>query len=109
MGGDGSGRPRRRATVEGTGALVLDAAALVRPVREALRRAGLGTIPEGRWLDDLPAGRVAWSRGGEPWAEVEVGLRLGADWGAARLRYDIEHLTCATGPQDQTVALTTTP
>jgi hypothetical protein len=36
-------------------------------------------------------------------------VRLGPDWGAARLRYDIRHLTCATGPQHQTVALTTTP
>jgi hypothetical protein len=109
MGGLGSGRPGRRATVEGTGALELDAAAVVRPALEALRRAAPGfAIPEGRWLD-LPEGRVAWSRDGEPWAAAEVGLRLGPDWGVARLRYDIEHLTCATGPQNQTVALTTTP
>jgi hypothetical protein len=109
MGGLGSGRPGRRATVEGTGALELDASAVVRPALEALRRAAPGfAIPEGRWLD-LPEGRVAWSRDGEPWAAAEVGLRLGPDWGVARLRYDIEHLTCATGPQNQTVALTTTP
>ncbi len=80
MGGLGSGRPGRRATVEGTGALELDASAVVRPALEALRRAAPGfAIPEGRWLD-LPEGRVVWSRGGEPWAEVEVGLRLGPDW-----------------------------
>jgi hypothetical protein len=109
MGGLGSGRPGRRATVEGTGALELDASAVVRPALEALRRAAPGfAIPEGRWLD-LPEGRVAWSRDGEPWAAAEVGLRLGPDWGVARLRYDIGHLTCATGPQNQTVALTTTP
>jgi hypothetical protein len=109
MGGLGSGRPGRRATVEGTGALALDASTVVRPALEALRRAAPGfAIPEGRWLD-LPERRVAWSRDGEPWAAAEVGLRLGPDWGVARLRYDIEHLTCATGPQNQTVALTTTP
>ena len=109
MGGLGSGRPGRRATVEGTAALVLDASAVVRPALEALRRAAPGfAIPEGRWLD-LPEGRVAWSRDGEPWAAAEVGLRLGLNWGVATLRYDIEHLTCATGPQNETVALTTTP
>ena len=105
----GSGRPGRRATVEGTGALVLDAAAVVRPAPAALRRAAPGfAVPEGRWLD-LPEGRVAWRRGGEPRAEVHVGLRLGPDWGAATLRFDIGHLTRRTGAQVQTVALTTTP
>jgi hypothetical protein len=95
--------------VEGTGALVLDAMALVRPAREALRRVVPGfAIPQDRWLD-LPEGRVAWRRGGEPWAEVHVGLRLGPDWGAATLRFDVEHLTRRTGAQTQTVALTTTP
>ena len=108
MGGPGGGRTGRRVTVEGTGALMLDAAAVVRPVRDALRRAGLGAVPEGRWLDDLPEQRVVWSRGGEPWAEVEVRLRLGPDWGAARLRHDIRHVTRPTGPQHQTVALTAT-
>ena len=105
----GSGRPGRRATVEGTGALVLDAMTLVRPAREALRRVVPGfAVPEGRWLD-LSEGRVAWSRGGEPRAEAEVGLRLGPDWGAVHLRFDIQHLSRATGAQTQTVALTTTP
>ena len=48
MGGLGSGRPGRRATVEGTAALVLDAAAVVRAFREALRRgAPGGAVPEG--------------------------------------------------------------
>jgi hypothetical protein len=105
----GSGRPGRRATVEGTGALVLDAAALVRAFREDLRRAAPGfAVPEGRWLD-LPKTQVAWGCGGEPRAEAEVGLRLGRDWGAVHLRFDIQHLTRRTGPQTQTVALTTTP
>ena len=110
MGGLGSGRPGRRATVEGTAALVLDASAVVRAFREALRQAaGPGAaVPEGHWLD-LPERRWLWSRDGEPWAEAEVGLRLGPDWGVATLRYDIEHLTCATGPQNETVALSTTP
>ena len=106
MGGLGSGRPGRRATVEGTAALVLDASAVVRAFREALRQAAGpgGAVPEGRWLD-LPERRWVWSRDGEPWAAAEVGLRLGPDWGAARLRFDIGHLTCATGPQNQTLAL----
>jgi hypothetical protein len=108
MGGLGIGRPGRRATVEGTGALVLDAVAVVRAFPEALRRAGAGAVPEGRWLD-LPERRWVWDRGGGPWAEVGIGLRLGQGWGAARLRYDIRHLTCPTGPQHQTVALTTMP
>ena len=110
MGGLGSGRPGRRATVEGTAALVLDAAAVVRAFREALRQAAGpgGAVPEGCWLD-LPERRWLWSRDGEPWAEAEVGLRLGPDWGVATLRYDIGSLTCATGPQNETVALTTTP
>ena len=109
MGGIGSGRPGRRVTVEGTGALVLDASAVVRAFRDELRRAAPdGAVPAGRWVD-LPERRWAWSRGGEPCAAVEVGLRLGPDWGATRLRYDIRHLTCPTGPQHQTVALTTTP
>jgi hypothetical protein len=109
MGGLGSGRPGRRATVEGTAALELDAAAVVRAFREELRRAAPGgAVPEGRWLD-LPERRWLWSRDGEPWAAAEVGLRLGPDWGVARLRFDIEHLTCPTGPQNQTVALSTSP
>ena len=38
-----------------------------------------------------------------------MGLRLGPDWGAATLRFEIAHLSRATGAQTQTVALTTTP
>ncbi len=95
--------------MEGTGALVLDAMALVRDFRaELLRAAPGGAVPEGRWVD-LPERRWLWRRGGEPWAEAEVGLRLGPDWGVAHLRYDIEHLTRRTGARTQTVVLITTP
>ena len=103
----GSGRPGRRATVEGTGALVLDAEAVLRPVKRALRDHPR-LVAGGRWLD-LPAQRLVWSRAGQPWAEVEATLRIGADWGVVRLRHDFEHLSRPTGPQDYWVVLTTTP
>ena len=95
--------------MEGTGALVLDDAALVRDFRaELLRTAPGGAVPAGRWVD-LPGRRWAWGRGGGPSAAAEVMLRPGPDWGAAHRRFDVAHLTRPTGPRTQTVALTTTP
>jgi hypothetical protein len=77
------------------------------PGGAAARRAGLrhpgGALarPAGGARGLEPGRRALGGGGGRPAAR--------SDWGVARLRYDIEHLTCATGPQNQTVALTTTP
>lgn len=106
MGGLGSGRVAWRPTVESTGALALDVLAVMRPYVRALRGQTLArdvTFPPFPWQ---------WSRHGEPWCEVELTLTVvaGARWASLRLRYDVEHYSAATGPQDYSVALeTTTP
>ena len=91
MGGQGSGRRGWRVTVEGTGALVLDVNEVTRPVKEALRRAGLrgGAVPNGRQAHAEPFG---WSlrRDGEaePWAVVKITLWLGARRGCATTSHE---------------------
>ncbi len=99
MGGYGSGRPGRLPTIEGTASLVLDVTRLMAAVTRALRRHGMTGIPEQRTVTLEPFA-WRWTRAGEaePWAELSIGLTLGPDWGEAVLRYDIEHLTCPTGP-----------
>lgn len=104
MGGMGSGRVAWRPTVESTGALALDVLAVMRPFARALR---------GRTISrdvTFPPFWRQWSRRGEPWCEVELTLTVaaGAEWASLRLRYDVEHDSAATGPQDYAVALETT-
>lgn len=94
MGGWGSGRPARNATVEGCASLKLDVNAVVRAFAEL----------------DRPA-RVTWGwrRGGEPWAKVAIEMALGRGSGQARLLFDVNHASRRTGPQDQRVEIVATP
>ena len=110
MGGYGSGRPATSPTIEGTASLALDVNRVMAPMMRALRRHGMAGVPEGQTVTLVP---LAWSwtrvGKGEPWAEVRVALTLGPDWGEAVLSYDIDHLTCPTGPQRETVRLVASP
>jgi hypothetical protein len=110
MGGYGSGRPAIRPTVEGTASLVLDVNRLMAPVTRAPRQHGMAGIPEHRTVTLAPFA-WRWTRAGEaePWAELNIALTLGSDWGEAVLSYDIDHLTCPAGPQRQRVRLMTSP
>ena len=110
MGGYGSGRPATSPTIEGTASLALDVNRVMAPVMRALRRHGMAGVPEGQTVTLAPPA-WRWTRAGEaePWAEVRISLTLGPDWGEAVLSYDIDHLTCPTGPQRETVRLATSP
>src|SRR5689334_12670859 len=107
MGGCGSGRWGGRATVEGCRSLVLDINRVMRPVARALRGCDLPDEAEIRGLTM----RFTWTSQGEaePWAEVEMALALGREHGVATLLFDIEHLSCDTGPQVQRVQIVSTP
>jgi hypothetical protein len=110
MGGFGSGRYGGRATVEGCGSLVLDVDYVTRPIRQAMRKLGISEIPDGRVVE-LPWNAFRWTHHGatEPWATVEYRLELRSHDGAASLRYDVDHYSSRTGPQEHRVTLATTP
>jgi hypothetical protein len=110
MGGFGSGRTGGMPTVEATDSLTLDVNRVMHLVKRALRAEGLRSVPAGRWLETQPI-VFCWTRRdeAEPWAVVEVSLRIGAEWGEARLRYDVDHFSYPTGPRDLAVELYTTP
>lgn len=94
MGGMGSGRHGGRVTIEGCGSLTIDVATLFRGVR----------VPPSRHLTGYK--RMTWSRDGEPWAIADLDVSInseGAGW--MRLRYDIEHYSRSTGPQDRRIDL----
>jgi hypothetical protein len=110
MGGFNSGRRARQVTVEGCRTLVLDIAAVVRPVTAEIRRRRLGPITE-RQLVEAGARRWSWTQEGEaaPWAAVEVLVALRQDRGVATLRFNVPHESRPTGPQAQDVLLEATP
>ncbi len=110
MGGFGSGRRGGCATVEGCGSLVLDVDRLTRPLRQAIRKLGISEIPYGRVLE-MPWNALRWTHQGEtePWATVEYRLELRAHDGVARLRYNIDHYSQSTGPQEHRINLAMTP
>jgi len=105
MGGMGSGRHGGRATVEGCRSLRLDVNRVTRGVRGHLR--GL------RDGERIQADPFAWSwtvhSEAEPWARVLITLTMDRWRGYARLQFDVDHWSRATGPQDQTVQMETTP
>jgi hypothetical protein len=68
----------------------------------------MSTIPEDRAVS-VPSGIWQWSHEGEPWAVVEFRLELRDSSGTAWLRYDIDHDSRSTGPQEYAVSLVTTP
>src|ERR1700722_10629842 len=110
MGGYGSGRAGGWPTVEGCGSLVLSIDRLMRGSKKVLRRLNV-TAP----TDDQPLTlgwhTWRWSRSGEsePWAEVDMRLELRAHGGTAWLRYDVDHRSGQTGPQEYPVSMVTTP
>ena len=110
MGGIGSGRYGGQATVEGCGSLVLDVDELTRPLRRAMQKLGISEIPDGRALE-LSWRSLRWTHDGdtEPWATVEYRLALRSDGGAAWLRYDVDHYSRRTGPQEHRITMATTP
>ena len=108
MGGYGSGRRGRRATVEGCASLLaFDAKRVMRPVLAAHRDRRFH--PGGA----MKAGpiRFAFRRGScaEPWAALDVSLELGPDrgWACITLRHQAGRRT--TGPVHQRVALEAVP
>src|SRR5260370_42061548 len=110
MGGYNSGRWGGWPTVESCSSLVLSADRVTRPIREAMRKRGMHTIPDGRHLD-IHWHTWQWARHGksEPWAEVEIRLELRTYSGPAWLRYDVDHFSHPTGPQHYPVLIVTTP
>jgi hypothetical protein len=60
---------------------------------------------------ELPWRSLQWTQSGddEPFAVVEFQLKLGADGGTARLRYDVNHSSRPTGPREQLISMATTP
>jgi hypothetical protein len=93
------------ATVEGCSSLVLDVDNVTRPIRQ---KQGISEIPDGRVLE-IPARSLRWTRRGEPWATVEYRLELRSHGGTAWLRYDVDHYSQRTGPQEHKISLGTTP
>jgi hypothetical protein len=104
MGGYGSGRPGRYATVEGCRTLKLDVNRITRGIRDNLRG-----LQDGQRI----AASFAWnwtSRGAAaPWASVLLTLTLDPWRGHARLQFDVDHASRRTGPQDQTIQMETSP
>ena len=105
MGGFGSGRPATRATVEGCRSLKLDVNRLVRPARKAM------SVLFGDHTVTVGPSCWTWTHPDDerPWATVTVFLHLGLERGSARLIYNVDHRSRATGPQDQRVEMVTTP
>jgi hypothetical protein len=60
---------------------------------------------------ELPWSAFRWTHYGEtePWATVEYRLELRSHDGAACVRYDIDHHSRSTGPQEHRITLATTP
>jgi hypothetical protein len=108
MGGFGSGRTGGWPTIERTNALVISADKIVGPVMRVLRKDGFSTIPEGERAE-VDFRRFTWSRDGEVWASIEVRLSLGSRSGCATLRYDVDHFSRRTGPQEQAIEMVTLP
>ena len=109
MGGHNSGRRGGQATVE-CRSLVLSVDRVMQGYTKALRKYPLLTPSDDQPLS-LPWNTLRWTRSGvrEPWAEVELRLELHANDGTAWLRYDIDHVSQKTGPQDYSVAMVATP
>lgn len=104
MGGYGSGRPARWATVEGCRSLKLDVNRITRGVRDNLRG-----LTDGQRITTSFAWTWAASGDASPWASVLVTLTLDPWRGHARLRFDVDHAHRRTGPQDQTIQMETSP
>jgi hypothetical protein len=109
MGGFGSGRHGGRATVEGCDSLVLDVDRIIRPVRQAMRKLGISEISDDRVIE-VPWNAFCWTRNGDPkpWATVEYRLQLRSHGGVVWLRYDVDHFSRRTGPQEHRLTLVTT-
>jgi hypothetical protein len=75
-----------------------------------MRKVGMTSIPDGRSVK-LPWHTISWARGGdcEPWAEVDIRMELSAYGGTAWLRYDVDHYSQRTGPQEYPVSMVATP
>lgn len=95
MGGMGSGRWGGAPTKERTGAVILDV----------------------HWLTRQAEGAVGWNgylsvtfRGGAPQRiDMQVELNRGCGVGVLRLRFDVQHFSHRTGPQEQIIALRAIP
>jgi hypothetical protein len=106
----GNGPSGGRPTVEGCQTLILDICRVMRMVHEAVRKTGHAMTSQDQ--DDVIQVdwfTWAWTQVGsdEPWAKVEVQLTLSNTGGTARLRYDVQHFSGATGPQEYSVRLDT--
>jgi hypothetical protein len=106
MGGSGSGRTGGWPTVERTEALVISADKIVGPVMRKLRGDGFSTIPDGERAE-VDFRSLNWSRDGEVWASIDVRLSLEPRSGRATLRYDVDHFSRRTGPQEQAIEMVT--
>ena len=110
MGGYGSGRHGGWPTVEACDTLVISVDDITRPIRRGLRKLGIQSIADGR-VAELPWRTWHWTLSGDdaPWASVECRLELRARTGTAWLRYDVDHFSHRTGPQEYPVSMVTTP
>ena len=81
--------------------LILSVDDVTPPLRNGMRKVGMTSIPDGRSVK-LPWHTISWARGGdcEPWAEVDIRMELSAYGGTAWLRYDVDHYSQRTGPQE---------
>jgi hypothetical protein len=106
MGGSNSGRWGGRATVEGCQSLVLSVDGVMRRHTKVLRKYDIPTPSDDHPLK-LPWHVWRWTRSGDtdPWSTVELRLERRARDGTAWLRYDIDHATCPTGPQCNSVSM----
>ena len=85
----------------GSSSLVLNINEIMRQVRKALRSRGFNTVPPDVVVH-VPSYEWGWRRRGEPlpWAVADLLLEIGTTRGTARLCYNIEHMSCRTGPQN---------
>jgi hypothetical protein len=93
-------------TAEGCQSLALDINAVMRPAAAARRRAEA----EGGAM--VIGGRQTWTRGGAPWAWVDIAVQLApgpAPVADATLRYSADHADHPTGRRVQRVAVATVP
>ena len=110
MGGFNSGRRGGQATVESCASFVLSVDTVMRGYTKALRKCDL-PLPSDDQPLSLPWNTLRWTQSGKSAspAKVEIRLELRARDGTARLRYDIDHVTQKTGPQDYSVSMLATP
>ena len=110
MGGYGSGRTGGWPTIEGCQSLVLSSDEIIRSLRQAFRKIGADDAVDKRDID-IAWHPWRWTRTGDddPWATVEMRFELRQRHGTVWLRYDVDHVSRSTGPQEYSISLATTP